>query len=72
MSHPEPGTSRPCPCCRQPKGAGKYLCFACWGNLPCTARRALSRRDSKAVDRLQELYRQVAAGVPLAEIQVTL
>ncbi|MEU1478930.1 hypothetical protein [Streptomyces sp. NPDC005760] len=64
-------TTRPCPCCRQPRGAAKYLCYACWGNLPGPARSALSRRDSKARDRLQELYRQVSAGVPLAEIQVT-
>jgi hypothetical protein len=48
-----------------------YLCYGCWGNLPGPARAALYRRDAKARDRLQELYRQVAAGVPLAEIQVT-
>lgn len=61
----------PCPSCRQPKGPGKYLCWTCWGSLSGLARRALSRRDSKAMDRLQELYRQLAAGVPLAEIRVT-
>lgn len=36
-----------------------------------TARRALNRRDSKAMDRLQELHRQLAAGVPPAAIEVT-
>ncbi|MFI5685869.1 hypothetical protein [Streptomyces sp. NPDC051636] len=61
----------PCPSCRQPKGPGKYLCWTCWGNLPGPARKALSRRDSKAMARLQELHRQLAAGVPLAEIAVT-
>jgi hypothetical protein len=64
-------TTTPCPCCKQPKGSGKYLCYGCWGNLPGPARAALYRRDDKARDRLQELYRQVAAGVPLAEIRVT-
>lgn len=61
----------PCPSCRQPKGPGKYLCWTCWGSLPGPVRRALSRRDSQAMARLQELHRQLAADVPLAEIEVT-
>ena len=64
-------TNTPCPSCRQPKGPGKYLCWTCWGNLTGLTRRALSRRDSKALARLQELHRQLAAGMPLAEIRVT-
>jgi hypothetical protein len=61
----------PCPSCRQPKGPGKYLCLDCWSALPGLARRSLNRRDSKAMARLQELYSQIASGVPLDEIQVT-
>ena len=64
-------TTTPCPSCRQPKDTGKYLCWACWGNLRGPARRALSRRDTQARARLIELHRQLAAGVPLAEIGVT-
>jgi hypothetical protein len=61
----------PCPSCRQPKGPGKYLCLDCWNSLSGPARRALNRRGSMAVARLQELYSQLANGVPLDEIQVT-
>lgn len=64
-------TTTPCPSCRQPKGPGKYLCWTCWGSLPGAARRALSRRDRQAMDRLQDLYRQLGEGVPLAEVEVT-
>lgn len=65
-------TATRCPGCPSGmKGPGKYLCLGCWSTLPMTARRALSRRDSKARTRLQELYRQTAAGIPLAEIRVT-
>lgn len=61
----------PCPSCRQTKGPGKYLCWTCWGSLPGPARKSLTRRDSKAMARLQELHRQLAAGVPVTEIAVT-
>ncbi|MEU1275290.1 hypothetical protein [Streptomyces sp. NPDC005799] len=71
MSNKQTTTTTPCPSCQQPKGPGKYLCYPCWGNLPGLARRALSRRDSKAMARLQELRLQLAIGVPLAEIEVT-
>jgi len=64
-------TTTPCPSCRQPKGPRLYLCGLCWGTLTGLARHALSRRDSQAMQRLQELHRQLAAGVPLAEIRVT-
>ncbi|MEV0963289.1 hypothetical protein AB0J25_11985 [Streptomyces sp. NPDC049910] len=60
-----------CPCCRRPKGRGKYLCAGCWGVLPGFTRRALNRRDSRAHPRLRELHRQLAAGVPLSEIRVS-
>ena len=64
-------TTTPCPSCRQSKAPGLYLCGMCWGILTGLARRALSRRDSRAMARLQELHRQLAADVPLAEIEVT-
>lgn len=62
----------PCPACRTGvKGNGKYLCYACWNQLPLRARRALLRHDTKALPRLEELYDQIHRGVPLAEIEVT-
>lgn len=64
-------TATPCPCCRSPKGPGKYLCPNCWSALPARARCALSRRDRLALTRLRELHRQLDAGVPLSAIQVT-
>ncbi|MFE6486618.1 hypothetical protein ACFVGN_27295 [Streptomyces sp. NPDC057757] len=63
--------NNPCPSCRQPKGARKYLCLTCWDTLPALARRHLNRRDQRAMSRLQELYRQIAEGVPLREIEVS-
>ncbi|MDJ0460631.1 hypothetical protein [Streptomyces sp. H27-C3] len=60
----------PCPSCRQPKGPGKYLCPGCWSGLPMTARRALSRRDARAMTRLRELHSHLTNGTPLAEIEV--
>jgi hypothetical protein len=60
-----------CPSCQDPKGTGKYLCPGCWSALPGPARRSLNRRDSKAMARLRELHRQLAARVPLDEIHVT-
>lgn len=63
--------STPCPSCRHPKGQGKYLCLGCWSTLPMAQRRLLNRRDSHAMTRLQELYTQVAQGVPLGEVQVS-
>ncbi|MFE9684137.1 hypothetical protein [Streptomyces sp. NPDC006285] len=53
---------------RQP---GRYLCLACWRALPAAARGALSRTDSRALARLRELHRQLDAGIPPAEIEVT-
>lgn len=61
-----------CPGCPSGmKGTGKYLCLGCWSTLTMTARRALNRRDSKATARVQDLYRQIRAGVPLGGIQVS-
>ena len=65
-------TNTPCPSCRTgSKGPGKYLCGTCWYALAPTARRALSRSDSRAFARLRELHRQLDAGTPLLDIRVT-
>lgn len=61
----------PCRACQTPKPLRMYLCPNCWKQLLAHTRRALNRRDSQAFARLRELHRQVDAGVPLAEIQVT-
>lgn len=53
------------------RGPGKYLCLGCWSTLPMPQRRLLNRCDSRAMARLQELYTQLAEGVPPAEITVT-
>jgi hypothetical protein len=58
-------------CGSETKGPDKYLGRNCWGSLSVAARRALNRRDSKATARVQDLYRQIRAGVPLGEIQVS-
>lgn len=65
-------TATRCPGCPSGmKGAGKYLCLGCWSTLSMAARRALTRRDATAFARLRELHRQLAGGVPLAEIRIT-
>jgi hypothetical protein len=61
----------PCPACRRPKTAGLYLCRTCWPQLPLAARRALYRRDARALARLRALLAQIEAGVPLNQIEVT-
>ncbi|MDX3455079.1 hypothetical protein PV396_24580 [Streptomyces sp. ME02-8801-2C] len=61
-----------CPGCPSGvKGPGKYLCLTCWHALTPASRHALRRRGPGAMARLQDLYRQVANGVPLADIEVT-
>lgn len=57
--------------CGRDKGTGKYLCYDCWKQLRLPVRRALQRTDMKAMDRLQQLYDQIARDVPLAEITVS-
>lgn len=65
-------TATRCPGCPSGmKATGKYLCLGCWNTLPMTARRALNRRDSGAFARMRELHRQIADGVPLADIRIT-
>ncbi|MFJ4631578.1 hypothetical protein [Streptomyces sp. NPDC088847] len=59
-----------CPSCDRSRGAGKYLCFACWSLLPARARISLKRRDELAVHRLRELLDQIHDGIPLDGIEV--
>lgn len=63
---------RPCPACPGLKDAKKYLCRACWLQLPAHTRRALNRRDNpgNAAERLMSLYRQIKDGTPLRKIEV--
>lgn len=61
----------PCHGCGNPRPPRTYLCRNCWALLPAPARRALNRRDKTAFLRLRELHKQLDAGVPLTEIQVT-
>jgi hypothetical protein len=48
-----------------------YLCGNCWSRLSAATRRALNRRDDRAVARLRDLHNQLDAGIPLEEIKVT-
>lgn len=63
----------PCRSCRAPRPPRMYLCGNCWSQLSTAARRALNRKDvhPRPIVRLRELHRQLDAGVPLTEIQVT-
>jgi len=61
--------TNPCHNCGTPRPPRTYLCRNCWPSLPAAARHALNRADNHA--RLRELHRQLDAGVPLADIQVT-
>lgn len=64
-------TTCPGPCDNGVRGSGKYLCLGCWSGLPMPARRALNRRGPAAIARLQELYAQLAAGIPLADVRIS-
>lgn len=64
-------TDTPCPSCRTPKAAGRYLCLNCWRGLPPAARRALNQRDARALARLRELHDQLAAGVRVHNVEIT-
>lgn len=64
-------TERPCRSCRAPTPAHLYLCRDCWAQLPARARRALTRRDSRAFARLRELHAQLDSGRALTDIEVT-
>lgn len=65
-------TGPTCPTgCGRSRAPGQYLCRTCWNALPAAARRELYRRDNQAISRLQELYDQLAAGTPLADIHIT-
>lgn len=60
-----------CPGCKQQTlPPALTVCGNCWPRLSATTRGRLSLRDLKAVDRLQQVREQLAAGVPLARITV--
>jgi hypothetical protein len=60
-----------CPGCgNQTRQQGMYLCLTCWNQLGPMTRLQLNWKDDGAMRRLQELYDQLAQGVPLAEIVV--
>ncbi len=60
----------PVPDCPNPREPRHYLCRACWYALPVPQRRRLRLEDPRALERLSSLYRQVAAGTPLAHVEV--
>jgi hypothetical protein len=64
-------TATPCRSCRTPKPSNWYLCGACWNALPAPARRALNKRDGKAVPRLRELHAHIDSEQPLEELEIT-
>lgn len=66
-------TQRRCPSCLNDRDPRKYLCRLCWGQLPTATRTALNRRGNRAaaLERVRELYRQIDAGVQLADIRIT-
>nr|WP_164290054.1 hypothetical protein [Streptomyces sp. SID11385] len=72
MTHPQgTRTATPCRSCRAPKPARLYLCGACWASLSEPARRALTRRDNRALVRLRELHHHIDRGLPLAQLEIT-
>jgi predicted amidophosphoribosyltransferase len=64
-------TRRLCPSCSDSLPPGKYLCRTCWGYLPSPAQRALRKRDRLAIQRYQELTRQLEAGASLDTIAIS-
>lgn len=61
----------PCRSCGSRCQPGHYLCGNCWSQLRLAVRRALCKRDAKALARLRQLHDQIDAGIPLSEIGVT-
>ncbi|MFF3096749.1 MULTISPECIES: hypothetical protein [Streptomyces] len=64
-------TATPCRSCQTPKPSRWYLCGPCWRALPLAARRALDKRDGKALARLRQLHAHIDSGRPLAELEIT-
>lgn len=69
-ARPRP-TAAYCRACRGPKTLGQYLCRTCWFTVPAPARRALNRRDTKAMARFRALLHHIDSGLPLAELEIT-
>ncbi|MFD3844769.1 hypothetical protein ACFWVB_02615 [Streptomyces microflavus] len=63
-------TASPCRACRTPKPVRWYLCGTCWAALPEAARRALNKRDGKALARLRALHAHIDSGRPLNELEI--
>ncbi|MFF7259504.1 hypothetical protein ACFZCL_04310 [Streptomyces sp. NPDC008159] len=61
----------PCPGCPGRRNHGQYLCRTCWRSLPADTRGRLTRRDKRAVLRLQQLQQALAARTPLQIIRVS-
>lgn len=59
-----------CPACRRRRARTHYLCPVCWYALTPDTRRQLLRRDAGAIRRLRQLYEQIGAGTPLADIHI--
>lgn len=63
--------STSCPGCRvRERPGGTYLCYDCWGQLRLPVRRALGRPDMPAMRRLQDLFGQINAGIPLDDTNI--
>ena len=67
---PVPTTPCPSSCGRQ-KPCGRYLCNACWRQLPAETKELLYLRDRNAIARFRNLLAQLADAVPLSQIRVT-
>lgn len=65
------GAGSPCRVCRASKPARWYLCRDCWTQVPDPARRALNRRDDRALARLRELHAHIDNGLPLTQVEIT-
>lgn len=64
-------TATPCRSCRSPKPSRCYLCGACWAALPEPTRRALNKRDGRALARLGALHAHIDNEQPLNELEIT-
>ncbi|MFH9072711.1 hypothetical protein [Streptomyces alboflavus] len=63
-------TPCPNPTCHNTRRSG-LLCSHCWFALPIATQAALTRCDAQATTRVRQLHAQLAARVPLSEIEVT-
>lgn len=65
-------TELKCPGCNGERKRRTYVCADCWWLLKPWVRTALRKRDGgMATARLMQLYRQLASGVPMEDVEVT-